>query len=327
VQVRAWFIVLGGLLLGCQAPTGGPSGSASSAPSAAPSSSAQVGVAAASAASAAPAPSSSSAPPPPLPAGLEYHALVQEKVGFYATLLPPGYEDAAQRSKRFPVVVILHGSGSTELKHGQLAETFGREGVIYVLPRAPHAHEEVFSESKEPGWTAWPTYPRPWGKFDSPTFPKSEMAAIDVGRLYIDWIRDCVQDARKRYRTDGGRVLVIGHSQGAAFAHSLAVVYPDLVKAYFAYAGYYDQVPPGFDVAKIFKTRHVTAFIAHHEADTTVKVEKTRALLDYFRQNGVEHTGLVLPGGDHRMSDRIKDEARRFIDVQSCRASTSPCPR
>jgi hypothetical protein len=29
---------------------------------------------------------------PPLPTGIEYHALVQENVGFYAALLPPGAE-------------------------------------------------------------------------------------------------------------------------------------------------------------------------------------------------------------------------------------------
>lgn len=316
VRVRAHVIALGLLSWACQTPTGGPAGSAS----AAASSSAKTAASAASAAAPAPV-------PPPLPTGLEYHALVQEKVGFYATLLPPGYKDASQRSKRFPVVVILHGSGSTELKHGQLAETFGREGVIYVLPRAPNVHEEVFSETKEPGWTAWPTYPKSWGEFGSSTFPKSEMAAIDVSRLYLDWIRDCVEDARKRYRTDGRRVVVVGHSQGAAFAHYLAVAYPDLVKAYFAYAGYYDQPPKDLDIAKLFKARHVTPFIAHHEADATVKVEKTRALLDYFRQNGVEHTGLVLPAGDHRMSERIKDEARRFIDAHSCRIPTSSCAR
>lgn len=287
-----------------------------------PSSSAPGGVSA-SAASSTPAPPASSKPP--LPIGTEYHALVQEKVGFYAALLPPGYEDAAQRSKRFPIVVILHGSGSTEAKHGQLAETFGREGVIYVLPRAPHAHEEVFINSKEPGWTAWPTYPEAWGKLDSASFPKAEMEGIAVSRLYIEWIRKCVQDARRRYRSDGRRVVVFGHSQGAAFAHYLALTHPELVKAYFAYAGSYDQPPKGIDASRVLKERHITAFIAHHEADATVKVAKTRALLDYFSDQGVKHTGLILPGGNHRLSDRIKDEARRFIDAQSCRVPTAPC--
>lgn len=270
-------------------------------------------------------PPSASASPTPLPKGLEYHALVQQKVGFYAALLPPDYEQAVQHGKRFPIVVILHGSGSTELKHGSLAAPLGREGVIYVLPRAPHAHEETFTESKEPGWTAWPTYPKPWGDYESPTFPKQEVDAIDVARLYVDWIRNCVEDARKRYRTNGGRVVVIGHSQGAAFAHSFAIAYPDLVKAYFAYAGYYDRTPTGLDAAAALKSGKVTPFIAHQEADTVVKVERARSLIDYFQKNGVQYTSLILPGGDHRMSDRVKDEARRFVDKHACRIAGAPC--
>jgi predicted esterase len=318
-------VIAGVLSAACQTPSGEPSGSVSGAPGAAPSSAVSASAATSAAASPSAAPSASSKPP--LPTGIEYHALVQDKVGFYAVLLPPGYEEVAQRDKRFPVVVILHGSGSTEVKHGKLADGFGREGAIYVLPRAPHAHEDTFIEGKEPGWTAWPSYPETWGKFDSPTFPQGELVGIDPTRLYVEWIRRCVEDARKRYRTDGRRVVVFGHSQGAAFAHYFALVHPELVKAYFAYAGYYDRPPKGFDVAMTFKARHVTPFIAHHEADATVKVAKAQSLIDYFREHGVVHTGLVLPGGNHRLSDRIKEEARRFIDVQSCRTSTAPCSR
>lgn len=302
------------LLAGCQAQRAEPAGSAS--PSASPA------LASAAAATAKPCASTTASVAPqasaklPLPSGLEHHALVQEKVGFYGVLLPPGYEDVANQSKRFPVVVILHGSGSTEIKHGMLADRFGRDGVLYVLPRAPHVHEGTVAESGEMGWSAWPTYPERWGKPDSPQFPKSELDAIDPTRLYVNWIRDCVEDVRKRYRTDAGRVVVFGHSQGAAFAHYLAVAHPGLVKAYFAYAGYYDKAPKG-DVAKLFKSHGITPFIAHYEADSTVKVAGARTLIDYFKQHDVRHTGLVLPEGNHRVSDRIKDEARQFIAAQT----------
>jgi predicted esterase len=90
---------------------------------------------------------------------------------------------------------------------------------------------------------------------------------------------------------------------------------------------YYDRPPEGVDVAKVLKDRHITPFIAHYEADPVVNVAKGRALLDYFRERGVQHTGIILSGGDHRVSDRIKDEARRFIDAHSCRVATATCPR
>lgn len=302
---RAWVVAGTMLLVACKSRTSEPTPRAKSAATSAALVSAKS--------------SSSGRPPavaePPL-AGLEHHALIQKKVGFYGVLLPPGYEAAANRAKRFPIVVILHGSGSSEVRHGRLADGFGRKDVLYVLPRAPHAHEEVFTEQQQPGWTAWPTYPERWGKFDSATFPKHEIEGLDAARLYLDWIRQCVEDARRRYRTDGGRVVVFGHSQGAAFAHYFAIAHPDIVKAYFAYAGYYDDPPEGLDAAKVLKQHRIAAIIAHHEADPVVKVAGARALLDYFREHAVQHTGLVLPGGDHKVSDRIKDEVRRFIASQ-----------
>jgi predicted esterase len=311
LRSRVGATVCWAFLAGCQEPSGTAAGRAKAATSAA-----LVGAAASGVAKPCASPSASPPPPPsakpPLPAGLEQHALAQENVGFYGVLLPPGYEDASNQGKRFPLVVILHGSGSTELKHGRLAESFGREGLIYVLPRAPHVHEATVAESGEIGWSAWPTYPEVWGKRDSPQFPTREVDAIDPTRLYVDWIRDCVEDVRKRYRTDGGRVVVFGHSQGAAFAHYFAVAHPELVKAYFAYAGYYDKAPKG-DVAALFKHHGITPFIAHYEADTTVEIKGARTLLDYFEQHAVRHTALILPEGGHRVSDRIKDEARQFI--------------
>src|SRR5262245_60532691 len=72
---------------------------------------------------------------------VEQHGLLQKTLGFYAVFLPEAYSKSDQR---YPLVVILHGSGSTELNHGQLANDFGREQAIYVAPRAPYPHHEVF---------------------------------------------------------------------------------------------------------------------------------------------------------------------------------------
>ena len=93
-----------------------------------------------------------------------HHALVQKKVGFYAVYLPPDYAEEANAERTWPVCLILHGHGSTETGHGSLSNSFGREGVIYVAPRAAHAHREMFLEQKQPGWTAWPTFPPAWGE-------------------------------------------------------------------------------------------------------------------------------------------------------------------
>ena len=249
---------------------------------------------------------------------VEHHALPQTKVGFYAVFLPEAY---AESTKRYPLVVILHGSGSTEVRHGKLANDFGRGQAIYVVPRAPHAHHGVFTERGTAGWTAWPTYPEKWGKWDSPEFPKERLKDVDARQLYVDWIAAVVQDVRRQYRVTEQKAVVYGHSQGAAFAHDFAVMRPDLVKAYFAFAGYYGQTtdkPELAGPAVALKQNRVRITLAHHEADDVVKVEETRLLSQYFKRHGVEHVTHILPAGSHVGSPELKGITREFIRRECC---------
>jgi predicted esterase len=145
--------------------------------------------------------------------GVEQHALEQRTVGFYAVFLPPDY---AQSKRSYPLVVILHSSGSTELRHGALANDFGRQRAIYVAPRAAHPHDEVFMQHDRPGWTAWPTYPKAWGELGSPGFPTDELKkSADAKSLHIEWIADTIRDARRRYRVTPAPALIYGHSNSA----------------------------------------------------------------------------------------------------------------
>lgn len=270
--------------------------------------------------------------PPAAPAwealgeGLHQHAIVQQQVGFYAVLTPPGYDAPENKQRRYPIVVILHGSGSTELGHGKLSNDFGREDVIYVLPRAPYASAEVFIENDKPGWTAWPHYPELWGDYDSATFPKAEVEPLKLSEQYTTQIAGDIQDARKRYRANADRVVVFGHSQGAGFAHLLAARYPWLVKAYFAYAGHYastTEKPEGATYAKALQRSRIEAMYVHHELDDVVKVSETRAVDEFLSAKKVKHTTSILPGGNHRVTPEVKALARSFVRRWCCNESSA----
>jgi predicted esterase len=251
-----------------------------------------------------------------------HHALVQKKVGFYAVYLPPDYHAEANKDREWPVCVILHGHGSTETGHGGLSNSFGRDGVIYVAPRAPHVHKGLLAEGRT-GYTAWATYPEAWGDWDSETFPQDEIEKLQTTRLYTDWIADCIADVRSRYRVDDQRAVVVGHSQGAMFSMTFALHRPELVRAHFAYAGHYWSEVEDDIAAQTLKKHDIHTFVAHCEGDVVVPPEGAQRLVEYLAEHEVPHEALIVPGGHHGFTSRISRAAQEFV-AKWCRGEELP---
>jgi predicted esterase len=242
-----------------------------------------------------------------------HHALLQKRMDFYAIYLPANYEVDRAKGKKYPLCVILHGSGSTETGHGSMALPYASQDVIFLAPRAPYPSYEVFLGSREPGFTAWPEFPEEWGQWDDARFPKEELQALDAVKLYADWIADCILDARKRYPIEAGKASVIGHSQGAAFAHELALHHPELIKAYAAYAGDYHFDAGDSSTARILLSGKVFPVILHSEKDSVVDVSGSRSIIAYLAKMKVPHQGAIFPGGSHDITSKADAAIRSFV--------------
>jgi len=255
--------------------------------------------------------------PKELPADTHFHALPQTQLGIYAVFVPPDYDAPENRDKKYPLVLIIHGHGSTEIRHGQMADTFGRKDVVYLAPRAPYPHEEVFTKLDTPGWTAMPTVPEQLWEIE-----EGDADYVDVDRLYMDWIASTIQDVRKRYRVSDQRIVIYGHSQGATYAHLFAVHHPELVKAYFAFAGYYSFIKDKTvgEGAEILKQNDVFPSLLHNRPDPMVEVAETENLAAYFKQHGVRHESLISDAGDHYLTDDERKRATEFIRDWCCDA-------
>lgn len=251
------------------------------------------------------------------PADTYFHALPQTQLGLYAVFLPPDYHAPESRNKTYPLVLILHGHGSTEIRHGQHADDFGREDVIYLAPRAPYPHEEVFMELKTPGWTARPTVPEQLHDIG----PGHE-DYVDVDRLYTQWIADTVQDVRRRYRVNEQRIVIYGHSQGATYAHMFALHYPELVKAYFAFAGWYAETNETLDPehARVIRENKVFPVLAHNRLDPVLDVAQTERLASHFSRNTVRYATFISETGGHYLTDEGMQKVASFVD-EWCRGA------
>ena len=247
-----------------------------------------------------------------------HHALIQKSVGFYAVYLPPDYDQKDQQQRTYDVCVMLHGRGRTEVDHVALANALGREGMIYVAPRAPFLYARKVLKKNVLGWTAIPTFPKEWGGKQSPSFPKEETVALQYERLYTDWIADCLADARQRYRVKANRVMVVGHSEGAEFAHQFAMDHSDLVRGYVAYAGYFHEAIMATDASAAFlKKAGVTPFIAHSERDPYVPVATSKQWVAYLQRYGVPHEKMFIRERNHEIASSVIPAIRKFIRTET----------
>lgn len=234
------------------------------------------------------------------------HVIPMTSLGTYVAILPSDY---ATSGKSYPICLILHGNGSNELGHGALADSFGREGVIYVVPRAPYALVEGILETRRGAWTHRPA-------FDVPP----EMGG-EKFRLYVDWIFACAEDARKQYRVVGEKVFIFGHSLGAGMASSCAAQYPGKVAAYFAYAGNYAEstrkmFEEKFGFPASLKKHGVKVVIGHGSKDTDDNAtENERATAEWMTKAGVDCRYLEFDNG-HGVSKAVVEAVKAWLDAE-----------
>jgi predicted esterase len=229
---------------------------------------------------------------------MERHVLGAASMGTYVALLPPDY---ATSERSYPVCIVLHGSGSSETGHARVSAPLGREGVIYLAPRALQAHVGATIASGRAGWTVWP-----------PEAP-SEASELNPMALHVEWVFACLDDAMERYRIDPDRVAIWGHSQGAAGALSCAARHPDRVHAVCAYAGYYpvEEITDARIAAMI--ENGVAIHLAHARDDRVVEPKTTEELETRLREARAAFHVAWFDNGGHGLFPDVVEWSKRWL--------------
>jgi len=225
-----------------------------------------------------------------------------KSLGTYIALLPPDYDES---KIEYSLCLILHGHGSTEYEHGTLGDDVGREGVIYIVPRYPYPHMEIIKNWQKPGWTGWPPY----------DFGENESLFPTIDKLNIDWIFACATDAKEHYRILGDKVSILGHSQGAFLSIACAASHPELVKSYFAYAGFVPDVYLGKEFLNGLKEHNVKVYLAHGTEDKVVDPNESKKAEKAMEEAGVDCV-LRMFKAKHRFTGQIYSYAKEWLDTE-----------
>jgi poly(3-hydroxybutyrate) depolymerase len=190
----------------------------------------------------------------------------------YRLCVPTSYT----RKRAWPLVVALHGLGATEDSffdaYGRRVPALAEErGYLVVAPLGYRV---------DGGYGAM-------GRLatqDSAEQRKRELSEADVLNV-IDLVR-------KQYRVDEDRIYLLGHSMGAIGTWYLAAKYPGRWAALAPFSGF--GTP-----ASVGRMERIPQFVVHGDADATVPVASSRAMVAEMKRLGVEHQYIEVPGGNH----------------------------
>ena len=147
----------------------------------------------------------------------------------YLVWLPPGYDSAVRRGRRFPVLYLLHGSPGNPQ---DLLDTGGAGTTLQALIAAHRARPTLLII--------------PDGRMGGDDRTDGEWADTRAGR-FGSLLIDIVGDVDRRFATLASRLDrgVAGYSEGGYGAVSLALRRPDLFSVVESWSGYFTQTPTG----------------------------------------------------------------------------------
>ena len=183
-----------------------------------------------------------------------------------------------QPSSRVPLIVMLHGSNRTGNslveKWKDLAK---KEGFIIVGPDAQNLK----------GW---------WAPQDGP-----------------DYLRDVVEELKKKYPIDPRRVYLFGHSAGASFAIAMSLLESQYFAATAVHAG--ALAKDDYSWVELAK-RKIPIFIQVGEHDEFFPLETVRGTRDTLKTAGFPIELSEINGHDHwyyGKSGKINQTAWDFL--------------
>jgi poly(3-hydroxybutyrate) depolymerase len=204
---------------------------------------------------------------------MERHYVLQAagEVMPYRVYVPAGYRAATPA----PLVIALHGLGGTE-------DSFF-DGYSGLPPKLAEQHGFLM---------AAPLGYRVDGFYGAPVMNASDAATRRRLELSEKDVLEVLRLMRANYNVDADRIYLIGHSMGAIGTWYLGAKYPDIWAALAPFAG--TGSPDTVE-----RMKHIPQIVVHGDADPTVAVSGSRAMVAEMKRLGTKVTYIEVPGGKH----------------------------
>ena len=187
-------------------------------------------------------------------------------------------------TRPFPLIVMLHGNGGTDdtmmdVMNGLLKTETEKRGYVVVSPMG-YRPSGGYGRVRAQGVS--------FGAFRRRIAQLSEQDVLQV-----------LATVRSEYRIDENRIYLMGVSMGGGGTWTLANLHPEIWTAIAPMSA--GVVPSEIDWERI---RHIPVIVSHGDADATVPVEHSRAMVAKMRELGMTFEHGEIVGGGHRIFRR-----------------------
>ncbi len=218
----------------------------------------------------------------------------------YLLDLPNSYVREPARS--FPLIVLLHGRGSSMEAMTDLRQRLALPNVIIAQPQAPFAVQESSG-----GYEYWPsTMQNEFG----------DTLLHGIRRDAGQWVLNVINDIASEVRVDTDQVYLVGFSQGAAVACITALEYANSLAGIVMVGGYLPETQRDSTAFGRMSDADVQVMIAHGRRDQIIEPSTAEQLQADMQQAGVNVTFKLFPAGHEFTDEMIVDVADWLGDQQ-----------
>jgi phospholipase/carboxylesterase len=202
------------------------------------------------------------------------------------TFLPVGYEPAYP----YPLLVFLHGHGSSEDQVLRLAPRLSRRNYVCIAPRGPHV-----LASRDSG---------------QPTFSWGPEGHDDP--LVEEYIFRAIEQTCRGLHIHSERIYLAGFREGAAVAYRLALLYPERFAGVIALNGTLPR--HGGPRLRLPEVRKLRLLIGHGIANAIVPIAMARQDARLFYTAGLDVVLRSYPTTHKIHVDMLRDIDRWVQD-------------
>ncbi|MBN2379964.1 hypothetical protein JXM67_09215 [candidate division WOR-3 bacterium] len=188
-------------------------------------------------------------------------------------LLPSDYDS----TRSYPLVVGLHGWGSSSDGFIRLWELFGEPEFIYASPQAPYA----FPVGGELGfsWEEW--------------IPEDKELAAEARLQSEAYVMNAVTGLEARHKID--KVYLMGFSQGGNFTYSVGIKNHEAFDGIISLGGWLDTEWVGEEALE--EGKDLAVFIGHAKDDKRVAFKSAKEARKILEKLGYNVTFYAFEGG------------------------------